>query len=431
MTNIVKGHSKFRDVISQDSSELVVHISDILSKPQREVFSKYNPYSYTKCARALPIARSEDLVVLTGKLDKEYYSWLRDLGFGPDHVHAYGYEGVEKILSDLIQSDPEPIKKIIKKTGRHPVLVPFFTSAQEKVCAKLLDGEVFGPEEGVCSKYFNKATFKQECRNLGIEVIGGVDHEVDSNNILDYEKLEQHVLGLLSGYRKVIIRGELGSAGSSIYETQSSNIAEVYRKLQENQDKRVLIEPMLDVIASPNDQWAIDRKGQIHHLGISAQLFQGLKHAGNLKGQYFSERTYSQMTQTSLKMVKRMFEDGYQGVLGIDYIITEDAIYPTENNARINGSTFTYAIVDRVEEQIGKVPCWKFFKGMTEPCSYSTLIKQLGSLMYDGTSINRIFPYDCDTLSINGTFAVVLMAEDMYHIDFLEQALKYLDIVSI
>ena len=235
------------------------------------------------------------------------------------------------------------------------------------------------------------------------------------------------ISSLLKDYGRVIIRGEQGSAGSSTFEAKTSDIGSIYAEIKKNQDKKLLIEPMLEVIASPNDQWAIDRKGNIHHLGITAQLFEGLKHAGNLKGQYFSDRTYNQMTQNSLKVVEKMTSDGYCGVLGIDYIIAEQGIYPTENNARVNGSTYTHALVNKVEQQIGKVQFWKFFKAKTSPCSFTELVNRMGSLIYNGTSINHVFPYDCDMLSVNGTFATVLIAEDMYHIDFLEQALKYLE----
>ncbi len=428
---IIPGHSKFRTSISDSASDLVIFASDILSEPQREVFARLNPYSYAKCARALPVANEEDLVVLTGDLDKEYYQWLRNLGFGPKYVHAYGYKGTDKILSDLILSDPNPIKKIIKESGRTPVFVPFYSGAKEKECTDLLEAELFGAEAGVCSKYFNKGSFKEECRKLGLDVVGGITHELDHEDVLDYEVLEELISSLLKDYGRVIIRGEQGSAGSSTFEAKTSDIGSIYAEIKKNQDKKLLIEPMLEVIASPNDQWAIDRKGNIHHLGITAQLFEGLKHAGNLKGQYFSDRTYNQMTQNSLKVVEKMTSDGYCGVLGIDYIIAEQGIYPTENNARVNGSTYTHALVNKVEQQIGKVQFWKFFKAKTSPCSFTELVNRMGSLIYNGTSINHVFPYDCDMLSVNGTFATVLIAEDMYHIDFLEQALKYLEINRI
>ncbi|RMD85602.1 MAG: hypothetical protein D6808_04920 [Candidatus Dadabacteria bacterium] len=322
--------------------------------------------------------------------------------------------------------NPKPLLDAIRETGKKPVFVPFYSSSQEKVCAELLEAELFGSEPNVCSRYFSKNTFKEECVKLDIPTVEGVSQSLDSPS--DLESLESLVSSLLSHYDSVIIRGEHGSAGSSVYKTDSPDIIHIYEEIKESKQSKVLVEPMLKVIASPNDQWAIDRSGDIHHLGMSAQLFEGLKHAGNLKGQYFSGRTYRTIQKMSRTIAKKMAGDGYVGVFGIDYIITQEGIFPIENNARINGSTFTFGIVDAIEEKIGKVPCWKFFKVHSEARSFEELKGTMRDLLYDGTKINVVFPYDCDTLSETGTFAVVLLAEDMYHIEYLEEGLKSMGI---
>ncbi|MCB9030034.1 MAG: hypothetical protein H6619_03210 [Deltaproteobacteria bacterium] len=428
---VLFGQSPFRDVISTSNNDLVIFASDVLGQPHRALYAETNPYVYAKCSRALPVAKNEDLVLLSGKLDQQYYQWIRSLGMGPAETVAFGYEGVDKSLSELVIENPAEVLKTIEKTGRKPIYVPFYSGHTEAECAKTLGAELFGAEEGVCAKYFSKATFKEECIKLGINVVGGVEHKLTDHDPIEYEELEKLVHALLGDYGSVIIRGEHGSAGSSIYQTNSPDIVEIYNDIKKNNEKRLLVEPMLKVIASPNDQWAIDKNGDIHHLGLSAQLFEGLKHAGNLKGQYFSSRAYKQMTTISKIIVKQMASDGYKGVCGVDYIICDSGIFPIENNARVNGSTYTYAIINNIEKRIGKVPCWKFFKAKTNKCDFDSLKEQIESLLYDGSRINSVFPYDCDTLSINGTFAAVLLAEDMYHIEYLEEALRYLDVNRI
>ncbi|MEZ4753199.1 MAG: hypothetical protein R3A13_02690 [Bdellovibrionota bacterium] len=419
----------FRQSISRNKDEQVIFCTDILSEPQREVFAKINPFVNLKSSRALPIALDEDIVVISGTLEPEYYAWLRSLGLGPKTVVAYNHQGTDKSLSELIIEDSSNIEKEITKSGRQPVLVPFYSGQTEAACAKLLSAELFGAPTGVCDKYFNKDTFKKICQSLEIPTVEGESHTLNQNKKLDIREIEKLVSSLLSNYSSVLIRGEMGSSGSSLYKTNCpSEIADLYLKMKANNDTTVLVEPLLNVIASPNDQWVINRDREISHIGLTGQLFKDLKHAGNIKGLYFSERIYDYITSASKVIVEEMARDSYTGVLGIDYIVTEKGIYPIENNARLNGSTFTYGLVDRVEETIGKVSCWKFFKAKSDPQSFNSLAAKLGPLLYDGTAVNRIFPYDCDTLTLNGSFAAVILAEDFYHLEHLEQALQTLGV---
>ena len=71
-----------------------------------------------------------------------------------------------------------------------------------------------------------------------------------------------------------MVRGARGSSGSSAYQVDGEKVHEVIETLQANRDEEILIEPFLSVIASPNDQWIIDLNGDIHHVGLSAQLFE-------------------------------------------------------------------------------------------------------------------------------------------------------------
>lgn len=46
------------------------------------------------------------------------------------------------------------------------------------------------------------------------------------------------------------------------------------------------------------------------------------------------------------------------------------------------------------------------------------------SVLYDGNKLGSIFPFDCNALPFTGDFAVVLLAEDLDHIAYLEESLK-------
>jgi hypothetical protein len=45
-------------------------------------------------------------------------------------------------------------------------------------------------------------------------------------------------------------------------------------------------------------------------------------------------------------------------------------------------------------------------------------------VLYDGKKINSVFPYNCHELPSTGDFAVILLAEDLNHLIYLEQLLE-------
>ncbi|RMD85601.1 MAG: hypothetical protein D6808_04915 [Candidatus Dadabacteria bacterium] len=93
MARIYFGQTRFRDIVSSDEDEVVIFATDVLSQPHRDQFAKINPLIWAKCSRALPIARSGDIVALSGPLDEQYYSWLKSINMGPKRVVAYNYKG--------------------------------------------------------------------------------------------------------------------------------------------------------------------------------------------------------------------------------------------------------------------------------------------------------------------------------------------------
>ncbi|MCK5555904.1 MAG: hypothetical protein KAI76_06680, partial [Alphaproteobacteria bacterium] len=56
------------------------------------------------------------------------------------------------------------------------------------------------------------------------------------------------------------------------------------------------------------------------------------------------------------------------------------------------------------------------------------LAKQLSPVLYDGKRANSIFPLNCDALLQTGCFSIVILAQDIQHIQSLENELEILGI---
>lgn len=422
-----------RAAISNRADEMVVFACEWRSQPHfKRGLAPADDALRFRQGRPIPMALSDDLVLLSSEPSSEYHSWLRTLDLGPSAFIRLDLGTPSDPLSELVIKNQAAIRAAIEKIGKQPIYVAHYNSELEQLAANAIGAEIFGCSEDITLKYFNKQSFKKFCQELEIPIVEGSETRITADSQgLAVSEFASLVSGLLHLYPKVIVRGTEGSAGSSIYTVTHPELEQLIEKIREHSEAEYLIEPFLKTIVSPNDQWAICRDGSLVHLGISAQLFKDLKHIGNLKGQYFSKRIFDYITETSCKIAQTMAERGYRGVLGIDYIVTDSGIFPIENNARMNGSTYTLGIIERLEARHGRIAAWKFYRASSTKRNFAELCDHMGSLLYDGLGINRVFPYDCANLAQDGLFTPVIIAEDLYHIQHIENALEELEIVRI
>lgn len=416
MTN----YKAFKDCISDQDDELIIYASDSFSQfPQR------NSSATSKSDRTVPVATSNDLVVLRGELDTDYHKWLRSFGLGSDFVVDYGEPPTGMTLSELIIDNSEPIRKIIKQTGRKPVYVPWFSGDQENEVAKILGGDIFGAPESETLKYNDKASFKLICQQLNIPVVQGVSFEMQPLKYENYNMMENIIKGYLQSYSTVILRGALGEFGMSLYKTQGNDIAEIYKEISATDEKTIIIEPFLNVSSSPGDQWTISRDGSINHIGIQDQICkEGMIHTGTISTVAHSVVDSVYIMETSRKIINEMARTGYIGVVGIDYIVSDEGIFPVENNARFNGSSYPILIVDQIKQLNMQVPVWKFIKFKTTPCTFVELQNSLKLTIFDGKKANSIFPFNCEALSNTGNLSFLFLAENESQITDLEEKVR-------
>lgn len=430
-------HSPFckmgpRATISTDPEEIAIFACEWRSQPHLKKISAagHNEAMVTKQNRALALAGPEDIVISSRLPDKDYFSWLRDLDFAPKRVLLLTDE-VGGILPEVIEKNINVVKRAREEAGAKAVFVPHYCSDHEIKIAAALNAEIFGCPEDITLRYFNKHKFKNSCREWGVAVVDGarkdhIEEGAGEDREVSASEVEQIVRSLLHNYPKVIVRGTEGSCGSSVFTVTTDDIEKIVEKVVG--DDAYLVEPFLKVIASPNDQWAVRRDGSLAHIGLSNQIFDNFCHVGNLAGQYLSSRIFSQIRSSSMKIADGMRSKGYRGVLGIDYIITDEGIFPIENNARMNGSTYCLGIVEKIEKCGGRVGAWKFYRASSGCRSFAELKVKLEEVLCQPGKANGVFPIDCDTLSKNGVFTIILYGEDLYHLEHLEAFLEDLEI---
>ncbi|WP_020588354.1 hypothetical protein [Desulfobacter curvatus] len=406
----------FRQSIVNDEDECLVFGADNLSQ-----FTQPAGCIADKCERALACATQKDIVLLKGVLDQGYQSWLRSLDLGTDHVVAYGALRSEKLLSELILKNPEPVKKAIRKTGKRPVYFPWLSDKTEALAAKAMGADLFGASPSLTLKYNHKVSFKQVCRDLEIPVIEGTCFNPGKRSHESLFALGEIAEPFLKKYDRIIIRAAMDNTGlSMVYKTDGNDLSQLHEKWLDLGIDTLMIEPFLTADFSPGDQWVINRKAEIIHKGMRNQILNGLWHKGNIRTDTPPKFDCRTIKEISHKIVTRMAHEGYVGVVGIDYIQTGQGIFPVENNARVNGSTYVKFIVENIQNLTGTVPCWKSLKAKTAPNPFQHLAKTSAGILYDGKKNCSYFPYNCDNLEKTGAYAVILMAPDLEALEELE-----------
>ena len=176
-------YSLLRQHISNNADELVIFGADNFAQ-----FPRRDRSIQSKCERALAGASENDVVVLRGRLDRQYYKWLRSHNLGSEYVVEYKESSRDLSLSERIIKHPEPILEIIEETGRKPVYVPWYSGKMEAEAASSIGAELFGASGAATLKYNDKSEFKTICQQLDIPVVIGHSFSVnpeDSANASD------------------------------------------------------------------------------------------------------------------------------------------------------------------------------------------------------------------------------------------------------
>lgn len=419
-----RNDATFRSCILESGQECLVYGADNLAQ-----FTRPAGTVFSKCDRALACATQADVVILDHRPDPEYQAWLRGLGLGTDHLAVYTPENPGKRLADLVTEDPKSARAAIAAAGKAPVYFPWLSGKPEQMAAGCLGADLFGARATLTRQYNDKIQFKQICRDLGIPMVEGGHARIDPDDGANFDAIRDMARACLGRSPEILIRAAVDNTGLSMaYRTDGRDLAGLYHTWTGLKIDRVVIEPFLPVRYSPGDQWLITRSGNIVHRDMRNQVMDGQWHKGNIKTPHTHVFDWEKIRETSLSIVSHMAGSGYVGVVGIDYIQTDTGVYPVENNARVNGSTYVLMIVDRIEALSGPVPCWKSLKAQTTPCGFRDLARRTKGILYNGGTSRSYFPYNCFALDKTGAFAVILMAEDMDALAELEREMNGLGI---
>jgi hypothetical protein len=352
-------------------------------------------FYYTE--RALIMAEKKDTVLLNRPTDKKYLDYIKSLDLGPEKVIVLNsttiYEGIKNLEMEKIDATYSPfISKTLDK------------EVQEKIASHYI-----GNPEEITMKYYDKASFKNVCTEIGIETAPGGFLQKTGDLKKDSETLRSLIKDGLTRTDEVILRHTTGEGGMSILFANKNNMEKVMDQILADSGN-YLVESKLEVQNSPCVIGLIDKDGPTL-VAVSSQILKnGTSYAGSIID--YELAVDKKIYDSFMKLGKKMHSDGYVGPFGIDFIETADGRkMPCECNARINGSFYPHELRQNLSRKgiefntvysIGADDVK--FKNFTE----LTENQKVSDMLYRGGKAGGIVPFNVSSLSDGKLYFVVL-----------------------
>lgn len=401
-----------------------LHVQDVRSTPAIDRIARTEPGLAVYAERALLCAGNGDIVLLSRQLDREYQDYMKRIDIGTENIHVLGENNGAELIQDALLRLHKTEHLLFNALRDHVTgftYAPFYTNHQDRAAAEALGITIFGSDDPEVTNLINSKVFCKELFEcVGLPVTEG---EIYDKSIHTEKDLITMIQRVIEQTGKVIIRGDIGASGSSGYEGRVEEIQQLLEHVSEDEEKIFLVESMYPITRTLNDTWMVMPDGVLYHLKSGDQILSGLSHDGNY---YPAPGDVDINHDMSVRILEAMYDLGYVGVCGIDYITTTDGKeYPVEVNPRVNGSTGPWELTQKLEMRHFPINA-----GMTTkiPVSGDTRMsleeveQRLPGILYTGVENNALIPYNWGSYLDTGTMHVVIVGENLQQVHAVRDA---------
>lgn len=412
---MTRGYVSIRELI-KNGHESVLFLHDLWSDPSNRI----NAGELTiDNQRHLAVASPQDVVIIERK-DADYISWLNQVGLGPRNENIVELSSLEiwqNPVARLVQNryDLSLVARLIK--GKDFVLSPFYATQYEEVIAETLEIPMY-ERPSKTALLTDKLFFKRLCEGANIDVVGYLPFFAYKINPESHRRrLEDMIEQMTSETGKVVIRSSYGALDTNNYIVDCSNKdEEIIGKviLAAMFGKTFLVEPLEERLSSPALIYFITKEGNLHYIGNSEQeLSPKLEYSGARTPMRLRKFTPENLIRTGNKIAERIKAIGYVGPFNIDFIETSHGIYPVECNARFCSSLYTVVINEIMKKRHGEYEhsLTLSFTGLKDILNFRQFQQMVGSMLYDGSSIDsKVIPINVGHLR-SGRVVVIFTAK--------------------
>jgi hypothetical protein len=298
------------------------------------------------------LAGPGDHIVLKHPLDDGYRDYLEDLAIGLPAVLVPECTAAGRSTSEDLLDSPRALSVLTQLGRRGAQLMPMGTSAHEEKLAQVAQIQLAVPDAGTFEKVNSKIYSRQITAELGLPCVPGwccetVGQLRDALTRADADGCAES---------PVVVKDAYGVSGKGMVVLDSAEkagrlVRMIERRASRTGDDRlaVVAERWLPRRLDLNYQITIDRGGKVRLDFVKQALTDHGVHQGHLMPVDLSDAQHAMVRRAAEAVGRRLFEDGFTGVAGIDAIITDGGqLYPVlEINARFNMSTYQGGVSER------------------------------------------------------------------------------------
>ena len=285
--------------------------------------------------RAIVLSEPNDKVVVDEQPDQALIDYLNSIGIQTGSIniaHGSGQTLIDRILSD------QPLIDNLKP--QQWMLEPYMGGDQVEQLAGVLNTFPNSPPTPLLNRLNLKSNLCAILGHAGLPTI-----PTTTTSASDVAATTKH---MLHEFGALMVRSDLSIGGLGVWPIKSvSDIKDLERgAAHARHDRLFIIQPLLKASSSPNAQYRI-RDSEACFLGISSQ--QMTPHFAFGGNEYpFPDASNPQIRAQADQIIEWLVEAGYRGLVGIDFIVTDQGVYIVEINPRVNTSTFPLKLMDRL-----------------------------------------------------------------------------------
>jgi hypothetical protein len=380
------------------------------------------------------LAEGADAVILRAESDKGFLDYLSSLGYRLPKIIAVNPEDKQASISQALLANEQLCNQIANTAGSEGFFfLPFATTRLEEQIIEKTRLRNIGSTASVSEKINSKIYSRTISKELGLRTIKG--WECDS--LESIEKGFESASAELAAGQKFVLKESMGVSGKGLFIADSENKARqivtlLKRKAKAGAEFAFVIESWVDKLKDINYQLFISASGDVELLTIKEILTEDGVHMGHKFPAALSNEQIDCYYEAAQLIGKRLFEDGYRGIAGVDSIIDRGGnVYPLlEINGRFNMSTYQLGL-DRLIDPAAKVVAKHYPLLLKSALPFERLTDRIGAdLLRASGSGSGVLIQNFATVNVNsnpsgepfkGRLYTLLIGRDVEEIAQLDQ----------
>lgn len=301
---------------------------------------------------ALLLAGGADHVVLKAAPDPVYLAHLTDLGIDLPTVHVVASSDPRRTVTADALEDPALVARLAELAQDGVRLAAHGVSDVEEELAARAGMALAAPDSATCKAVNSKVYSRRVADELGLRQPGGWACE----SVDELREAFDAARPLVERGRKVVVKEAFGVSGKGIAVLEGERrmnrlLGMVAKQVEKSGQPRVafVVEEWVAKRADLNYQFTVARDGAVRFDFVKELLTEGGVHKGHRMPARLSDSQVAELVDTAGALGKKLAEDGYFGVVGVDAMVDPDGgLYPVvEINARNNMSTYQARVQER------------------------------------------------------------------------------------